>query len=221
MATQRRLGKGAEAFQPPVIYLLGFGALILAAPLEELVGIAVARLIVCLTFNGVLFAVLRPRLPLAFRPLHILWGAGLGILIALPTVALGGFVVPTGAAAAVVIVDAAWEELLFRGVALDFATRRYGRWGALALSSVFFAGAHLLDAAAADPLAFAYLLVAGLALGAIRLATGSLWPALALHAAHNLLLSGAAEDNVAWASLALTAAIVALLGRHLHRTPSD
>lgn len=221
MMTQRHLGKGAEALQPPVIYLVGFGALILAASLEEILGSALARLAICLAFNGVLFAFLRPRLPLAFKPLQVLLGAGLGFLIALPAVATGRFAAPTAVAAAIVLVDAAWEEVLFRGLAFDFAERRYGRWGALALSSLCFAGAHLLDAAAADPLAFAYLILAGLVLGAIRLATGTLWPALALHAAHNLLLSGAAEDDVAWASLAVTAVIVALLGRHLHRTPSQ
>lgn len=217
MLTQRQPGKGAEALQPPVIYLLGFGALMLAAPLEEIIGSAAARLVVCLAFNGVLFAFLRPRLPLAFRPLHVLWGAGLGVLIALPTAAPREFGLPA-AAASIVVVDAAWEELLFRGLAFDFATRRYGRWGALVLSSLCFAGAHLLDAAAAEPLAFASLVLAGLALGAIRLVTGSLWPALALHAAHNLLLSQAA-DGATCGSVLVTGVTVGLLVWRLHRTP--
>ncbi|MEM6296726.1 MAG: CPBP family intramembrane glutamic endopeptidase [Myxococcota bacterium] len=187
--------------------------LLLASPLEEVLGGAFARFVACLAFNAGLFAVLRTRLPLSFRPFTVLLGGSLGLVVALPAALRGDFALPSVVLSSVVVVDAAWEELLFRGLAFDFAERRYGRWGALTLSSVCFAGAHLLDTAATEPLAFAYLLLAGLALGAVRVASGSLWPTLALHAAHNVLLSGVTNAEVALGSVVLIAmiAIVAMV----------
>ncbi len=218
MATRAPRARGVELLQPPALYLLGFGALLLASPLEALFGDATARLLACLAFNGVIYAALRVPLALAPVALAVLRGAGIGVLIAMPSVLGGSFSFPVGVVAAVVVVDAAWEELLFRGLAFDFAFRRYGPWGALALSSLCFASAHLLDTAAADPLSFTYLLLAGLLLGAVRLHSGSLWPALALHAVHNLMLSGSMLERPAWGSVAAAAVLVAVLIVRLRRS---
>lgn len=218
MATRPPRARGVELLQPPALYLLGFGALILASPLEALTGDATARLLACLAFNGVLYAVLRLRLALAPVPLAVLWGAGIGLLVALPTIVGGNISLPVGLVAVVVVVDAAWEELLFRGLAFDFAVQRYGAWGALALSSLCFASAHLLDAAASDPLAFTYLILAGLLLGAVRLESRSLWPVLALHAVHNLVLSSTTVEAPAWGSVAAAAVLAAVLLLRLRRS---
>ena len=97
MVTQRQPGEGgngAELLQPPLVYLLGFVSLMLASPLEELVGDAVARLVACVAFNGVLYAALRIPLPLAFRPFAVMCGASLGVLVALPSVLTEEFLVP-------------------------------------------------------------------------------------------------------------------------------
>ncbi len=69
-------------------------------------------------------------MPLALAPVpfSVLRGAGIGLLIALHSVLSESFSFPLGVVAAVVVVDAAWEELLFRGLAFDFAIRRYGPW---------------------------------------------------------------------------------------------
>ena len=98
-----------------------------------------------------------------------------------------------------------WEEYFFRGVLPSVLQRGIGLprfvfcfrnrysvngmvaippvpwWLASCLSAALFAAAHLtLDI-------FAPLMAAGLLLTAVRYLTGSLWPCVALHAAHNLL----------------------------------
>jgi membrane protease YdiL (CAAX protease family) len=71
------------------------------------------------------------------------------------------------------------EEALFRGLLLRGFTRRWGRWPALVLSSALFALFHL-NVWQAVP-AF----VAGLYLGGLFLATGSLWAPVVAHAVFN------------------------------------
>ena len=73
------------------------------------------------------------------------------------------------------------EELLFRGLFLFGLERRYGRGFALILSSCFFGIVHW------DPVSAVYASVAGLVLGALALATRSVWPGVAVHAAVNAL----------------------------------
>ncbi|MET0344055.1 MAG: CPBP family intramembrane glutamic endopeptidase [Polyangiales bacterium] len=73
------------------------------------------------------------------------------------------------------------EELLFRGFFLFGLARRYGNGFALIVSSCFFGIVHM----AAVPAVYAT--VAGLVLGVLALATRSVWPGVAVHAAINAL----------------------------------
>ncbi len=82
--------------------------------------------------------------------------------------------------AAAVLLIPLGEELLFRGLFLSGFVPRYGRFRALAFSSLLFAIAHL------NPWGFAGIFIAGWLLGALVLRTGSLWPAVILHSTYNL-----------------------------------
>jgi uncharacterized protein len=144
----------------------------------------------------------------------------LGALVAFPSAFGGTFTPLTAAAAVLVVIDASWEEVLFRGLAFDFTLRRYGTWGALALSSVFFASAHLFDAATHNFVTFSYLVLAGVVLGAIRVVSGSLWPAITFHAAHNLLLSCSTVDDTHWGSIIAVGVTTAALLFRLRTKPT-
>jgi membrane protease YdiL (CAAX protease family) len=84
-----------------------------------------------------------------------------------------GLVVAAGALGPLV------EELFFRGALFGALARRYGRAGALAAASLLFAAAHR------DLRSFAPDLVGGAVMGLVRVWSGSLWPALLVHAAFN------------------------------------
>ncbi len=71
------------------------------------------------------------------------------------------------------------EELLFRGLFFFGLQRRYGTGFALLVSSSFFGIVH------GAPVPAVYATVAGLMFGALALATRSVWPGIALHAAIN------------------------------------
>jgi uncharacterized protein len=71
------------------------------------------------------------------------------------------------------------EELLFRGGILRGLLRRHGALGTVLGISVFFALAHR------EPRNFLPDFMGGLAMGYVRVTTGSLWPAILLHAAFN------------------------------------
>jgi sodium transport system permease protein len=73
------------------------------------------------------------------------------------------------------------EELAFRGFILSGLRRLGGNWPAIALSSALFGLAHGVIQQSAS----AALL--GLVLGYVVVRGGSLWPAIALHFAHNSL----------------------------------
>jgi membrane protease YdiL (CAAX protease family) len=77
------------------------------------------------------------------------------------------------AAAALFAPAALAEELLFRGFAFDLAERKLGARSAVALTSVFFAMAHVANP---DPSAISIVAVtaAGLFLGALRVVTGGI-----------------------------------------------
>lgn len=74
------------------------------------------------------------------------------------------------------------EEILFRGLALRALVPRVGRALAVGLTAVVFGLLH-----GGDPQSVPPLVVLGLALGWLRLASGSLWPPVALHLANNAL----------------------------------
>jgi len=90
------------------------------------------------------------------------------------------------------------EELLFRAVVLPELREVAGARAAVLGQAALFALAHLLNLVSADgqPLAVlsqvAYTFCLGVALGAVRLATGSLWAPVVLHVLFNLLGDAAA-----------------------------
>jgi membrane protease YdiL (CAAX protease family) len=99
---------------------------------------------------------------------------------------------PAETALAVVVVAPLTEELLFRGLILRGLERRYGAVAALLISSAFFALSHF-NLIQAIP-AFA----AGLYLGWLYRATGTLWWPMAAHALYNglsLALASAFPDT--------------------------
>ena len=73
------------------------------------------------------------------------------------------------------------EELIFRGFIWDCLERQLGGSAALILSSLLFALYHF------DPLHVVSVLPLSLALGVLRLRTGSIVPAIAAHFGNNLL----------------------------------
>lgn len=72
------------------------------------------------------------------------------------------------------------EELLFRGFLLPPLARRLGGRAGVAVSATLFGMMHFSDPQAVPP-----LIIMGAMLGALRLASGSLWPALLLHVGNN------------------------------------
>ncbi len=79
----------------------------------------------------------------------------------------------------VALAPAICEEALFRGVVLRGLAPRLGARGAVVASSVAFAVYHLNLYQAPTTL------LVGLILGALAIASGSLWPGVVLHALHN------------------------------------
>ena len=137
----------------------------------------------------------------------------------------------------VVLVQAAGEELYFRGWLLGSLERAWGAWPALGVSAIAFAALHLLGGARA-PLSLANLLLGGLLFGLLAQRTRGLLVPIAAHWAWNwaegILFGldpnpgsgsfGALWDHdlvgaAAWggsseglnASLAVTASLVAIL----------
>ncbi len=79
-----------------------------------------------------------------------------------------------------VVVAPLVEELLFRGFLLPPLVVRFGSRGGVALTAILFGMMHISDPQAVPP-----LIVLGAVLGWLRLRSGSLWPALALHVGNN------------------------------------
>jgi len=76
------------------------------------------------------------------------------------------------------------EELFFRGALLRGLTRRYGGPSALVGVTLLFAAAHR------DLRSFVPDLMGGAAMGLVRVWSGSLWPAVLVHAAFNTCSAG-------------------------------
>jgi membrane protease YdiL (CAAX protease family) len=75
-----------------------------------------------------------------------------------------------------------FEELMFRGILLDWLRKRLSNWKAIAVSAVLFAVMHVY------PIAMPYAFLFGLVMGWLRLLTGSTVNTLFFHALNNLLL---------------------------------
>lgn len=86
---------------------------------------------------------------------------------------------------AMALVSGSFEEVLFRGVILRHLEAMLGTWGALALTSVLFGAAHIMNPNATWFAAFAIAVEAGIMLGAAYLLTRRLWLAIGIHAAWN------------------------------------
>jgi len=82
-----------------------------------------------------------------------------------------------------------FEELMFRGFLLQSVEALSGTWVGLAVSSLVFGAAHLANPHATWWSAVAISLEAGLLIGAVFLATRSLYAAVGLHFAWNFLVS--------------------------------
>lgn len=106
-------------------------------------------------------------------------GAGIGVELSSPELPLptGVFGV-TSAVFRVVIMPALVEELCFRGIVMQHL-RRFGEWFAVIAAALCFGLMHcnLIQA----PFAF----IVGLSLGYFVIRTGSLWPAILIHALNN------------------------------------
>lgn len=81
------------------------------------------------------------------------------------------------------------EEILFRGIVLRISERSLGAWGALALSSVIFALAHVPNDSI-TLLGVFNTLIAGVMFGAAYLATRRLWLTIGMHFAWNYISDG-------------------------------
>ncbi|MDD5557451.1 MAG: CPBP family intramembrane metalloprotease [bacterium] len=78
------------------------------------------------------------------------------------------------------VFPAVFEELAFRGVIQPRLQRYTGPAGAVAGAALMFGSLHM------NLGSFAHLTILGLALGLLRLWSGSLWPPMVLHLSHNL-----------------------------------
>lgn len=77
------------------------------------------------------------------------------------------------------------EEVVFRGLIMRHFETLIGTWGALALTSVFFGAAHIMNPNATWFSSLAIAMEAGLLLGGAYLLTRRLWLAIGVHAAWN------------------------------------
>ena len=103
------------------------------------------------------------------------------------------------------IIPALVEEVAIRGIVMP-PLRKYGDRFAIVMSAIIFALMH------SNMLQIPFAFVAGLVLGYFAISTKSLWTAVAIHAANNLLSvfsTVAVENDVA--SVAFTVLIVALM----------
>jgi membrane protease YdiL (CAAX protease family) len=80
---------------------------------------------------------------------------------------------------------AVFEEVTFRGLLFRIVENGLGSWGALIVSAIFFGGAHLGNPGATLGSSIAIALEAGVLLGAIYMATRSLWMVIGVHWAWN------------------------------------
>jgi membrane protease YdiL (CAAX protease family) len=80
---------------------------------------------------------------------------------------------------------AVFEEVTFRGLLFRIVENGLGSWGALLVSAALFGGVHLGNPGATIGSSIAIALEAGVLLGAIYMATRSLWMVIGVHWAWN------------------------------------
>lgn len=175
-------------------------AIIVAGPAELLLMLPAARLL------ARLYGDVEPRKAFALgavSPVELLLGASLGIILHLPAGYLGALVerrFPTpppllraqlqqltpssallalGMLLSVAVIVPFAEELFFRGALFSALARSTPTFVAIWTTSIGFALAHQ------EPRNWPPLLLVALTLGVLRSLGGSIWPAVALHAAFN------------------------------------
>ena len=79
------------------------------------------------------------------------------------------------------------EEIIARGVLFRIVEEARGTWVALAVSALFFGGAHIFNPGATLWSSAAIAIEAGLMLGLLYQVTRSLWACIGLHAAWNIM----------------------------------
>jgi ABC-type Na+ efflux pump permease subunit/membrane protease YdiL (CAAX protease family) len=97
------------------------------------------------------------------------------------------------------------EEFVFRGVVYGILSRAWGARRAVIVAAVLFAAFHL------SVYRFVPVFVVGLALGTLVWRTGSLVPAMLLHATYNALNVAVAREEIPALALAPRVALAALL----------
>lgn len=124
-----------------------------------------------------------------WRSLWLLWFPGLYVAAMAAVAALG--TLPPAPMLGLLLVNTTLvglsEETMFRGVLLSALNERLGLRPAIAVSTVGFGIVHVLNVFLTGSLAIAVAqacaaMASGLLLVAIRLRSGSLWPAVAYHA---------------------------------------
>jgi membrane protease YdiL (CAAX protease family) len=85
------------------------------------------------------------------------------------------------------LVNAASQEVLFRGYPFALVSARHGTFAAIGVSTALFVLLHL-GAAVGAPLAFVNLTLAGLLFGFARAVTGRLWLPIGIHFAWNVII---------------------------------
>jgi len=102
------------------------------------------------------------------------------------------------------------EELLFRGLLQRTLARPLGRVGAIVATAVAFGALHI------DPAQGTAAALIGLYLGAVAMASGSTWPAIACHVANNfagaLLAATGFGDGFAGPAIATASVALAAIG---------
>lgn len=201
----RALGKAGLALLAWLVATVGIGAALRhgqPASIGELLhslstgvalNVCLALLVLVLATRGLGLSGSGFRWPQPRMGLRLLW---LPLLVILPVYALAVAIgLPPGPAIAFMLVNtfliALSEEWMFRGILLRALWQRLSPWPAVLLTSAAFGAVHVLNAFAyGDVLKAAGQAVAaamsGLLLGALRIRSGSIWPAVGFHMVWNL-----------------------------------
>lgn len=109
------------------------------------------------------------------------------------------------------VVPGICEELMFRGAILGLLRKKLPSWMAILIQAAAFAVLHSLA------VRLPHTFVLGVLFGILTVRTGSLWPAMLAHAAHNLSSTLLPQDQLAawatssWAYLFAALGVVAVL----------
>ncbi len=117
----------------------------------------------------------------------------------------------------------AWEELWFRGIALELAPNRYSRIGAALIFGLIFALLHLMNPKINLLEDGLQLALAGYTLGVCYFAFGSIWAPLGMHFANNSIQAVFGKSTeprtiAYWGALVLIAILLTvMLWKREHR----